>query len=108
MEGIQTLLIVVAVMGGLFILIPSLAYMYSFKGIKSKTVGDGQHGTARFLSKAEKNQVYKKVKYTPDKWREKQSHPDIPHLPSAQPCEEASLPRKSGWNSLCSLFPPLP
>ena len=70
MEGIQTLLIVVAVMGGLFILIPSLAYMYSFKGIKSKTVGDGQHGTARWATTAEKKAIYKRVKFEPKIWRE--------------------------------------
>ena len=70
MEGIQTLLIVVAVMGGLFILIPSLAYMYSFKGIKSKTVGDGQHGTARWATTAEKKAIYKRVKFEPKTWRE--------------------------------------
>ena len=70
MEGIQTLLIVVAVMGGLFILIPSLAYMYSFKGIKSKTVGDGQHGTARWATTAEKKAIYNRVKFEPKMWRE--------------------------------------
>ena len=74
-------IVLIAVFAIMFILIGGitvLSHIYNLNNIKSKTVGDGQHGTARFLSKAEKNQVYKKVKYTPDKWREKQSHPDIP------------------------------
>ena len=70
MEGIQILLIVVAVMGGLFILIPSLAYMYSFKGIKNKTVGDGQHGTARWATKNEAKEVYEHIPFEPKKWRQ--------------------------------------
>ena len=69
MERIQILLIVVAVMGGLFVLIPSLAYMYSFRGIKNKTVGDGQHGTARWATKNEIKEVYKHVPFEPKKWR---------------------------------------
>ena len=28
-----------------------LAHYYTLNGIKSKTVGDGQHGTARFATK---------------------------------------------------------
>lgn len=74
-------IVLIAVFAIMFILIGGitvLSHIYNLNNIKSKTVGDGQHGTARFLSKAEKNQVYKKVKYTPDKWRENQSHPDIP------------------------------
>ena len=30
-----------------------LAHYYTLNGIKSKTVGDGQHGTARFATKKE-------------------------------------------------------
>lgn len=36
------------VIGGL-----SLAHYYTLSGIKSRTVGDGQHGTARFSTKRE-------------------------------------------------------
>ena len=72
MEGIQTLVIVAAVMGGLFILIPSFAYMYSFKGIKNKTVGDGQHGTARWATKSEIKEVYEHVPFEPKIWRQDQ------------------------------------
>ena len=49
-----TILIAVAavmffVIGGLSL----LAHYYTLSGIKSKTVGDGQHGTARFATENE-------------------------------------------------------
>ena len=47
----------------------SLLAHYSLNNIKSKTVGDGQHGTARFATKAEIAKTYRKVKFTPELWR---------------------------------------
>ena len=41
--------IMFSVIGGLSL----LAHYYTLNGIKSKTVGDGQHGTARFATKKE-------------------------------------------------------
>jgi len=38
-----------SVIGGLSL----LAHYYTLNGIKSKTVGDGQHGVARFSNKKE-------------------------------------------------------
>ena len=38
-----------AVIGGISL----LAHYYTLNGIKSKTVGDGQHGTARFATREE-------------------------------------------------------
>ena len=50
--GNTTLLIVIAavmfaVIGGITL----ASHLYNLNGIKSKTVGDGQHGTARFATK---------------------------------------------------------
>lgn len=45
--------------GGLSLIL-LLAHIYNLNGIKSKTVGDGQHGTARFASKRELRQTYRK------------------------------------------------
>ena len=70
MEGVKILLLVAAVMGGVFVLISSLAYMYSMRGIKNKTVGDGQHGTARWAPRKEIKDVYKHVPFKPKEWRE--------------------------------------
>lgn len=52
----QTQLIGVIVMSVIFILLMVLVYCsnnYSLNGIKSKKIGDGQHGTARFATKSE-------------------------------------------------------
>jgi hypothetical protein len=43
-----------AVIGGLSL----LAHYYTLNGIKSKTVGDGQHGTARFATEKEIKDTY--------------------------------------------------
>lgn len=45
--------------------------------IKSRTVGDGQHGTARFATKKEIYEAFANVKYTPDIWR-KNNPKDLP------------------------------
>ena len=52
-SGITTLIIVGAVMFSVLGGITLLAYAYSLNNIKSKTVGDGQHGTARWMTKGE-------------------------------------------------------
>ena len=46
-----------------------LAHIYDLNHIKSKTVGDGQHGTARWATKAEIKKTYDQVPFTPEKWR---------------------------------------
>lgn len=51
---------------------------YNLNNIKSKTVGDGQHGTARFATPQEINKTFYKVIFKPDKWRK-----GI-HLPTVQ------------------------
>lgn len=57
-------------MGGLFIFITLASHLYGLNSIKSKTVGHGQHGTARWASKREIKDTYTKVPYEPSKWRE--------------------------------------
>ena len=44
--------------------------------IKSKTVGDGQHGTARFATPAEIKQTYRAIPFTPALWRQGKNLPD--------------------------------
>ncbi|MGM9682255.1 MAG: VirD4-like conjugal transfer protein, CD1115 family [Eubacteriales bacterium] len=76
MQGLTTLITVAAIMGGVFILISSLSYLYSLRQIKNKTAGNGQHGTARWASKREIHKTYKSVQFEPQKWREnKNSRP---------------------------------
>ena len=57
-------------MGGLFVFITLASHLYGLNSIKSKTVGHGQHGTARWASKREIKETYSKVPYEPSKWRE--------------------------------------
>ena len=54
---------------------------YTLNNIKSKTVGDGQHGTARFSTKAEIRKVYRQVPFTPEKWRRQAKRNALPKLP---------------------------
>ena len=70
MSGITTLIIVAAVMACTLGGVTLLAYVYNLNHIKSKTVGDGQHGTARWATKPEIRKTYAHVPYTPNKWRE--------------------------------------
>ena len=50
-------------------LISAASYMYNLNGIKSKTVGDGQHGAARFATNQELSKTFRTVKYEPKRWR---------------------------------------
>ena len=57
-----------------------LAYVYNLNHIKSKTVGDGQHGTARWATKPEIRRTYAHVPYTPSKWREQAKNGNVPTM----------------------------
>ena len=63
-----------AVIGGLVM----LSSHYTLNGIKSKTVGDGQYGTARFATEKEIREIYAHVPYEPEQWRTGK------HLPKEQ------------------------
>ena len=52
-SGIITLIIVTGSMFALFIIISTVGNYYSLNRIKNKTVGQGQHGTARWATKKE-------------------------------------------------------
>ena len=69
MQGIQILLLVAAFMGGVFVIISASAHLYSLRDFKSKTVGDGQYGTARWATRSEVKDVYTHVDFTPQEWR---------------------------------------
>ena len=53
MPNIAALITVAAVMFAVLGAITLIAHIYNLNNIKSKTVGDGQHGTARWANKAE-------------------------------------------------------
>ena len=60
-----------AVIGGISL----LSHYYTLNGIKSRTVGDGQHGTARFATEKEIRETYAHVPYEPEKWRRGENLP---------------------------------
>lgn len=52
-----------------------LSETHTLDGIKSKTVGDGQHGTARWATKKEISRTYTLVPFTPEAWRKGENLP---------------------------------
>ena len=82
MQGTQIIILFViglemfAVIG----FISLLAHYYTLNGIKSKTVGDGQHGTARFATENEIKRTYTHVPYEPEKWRRGKNLPTLQGL----------------------------
>ena len=48
---------------------------YSLNGIKTKPVGDGQHGTARWATQKEIDEAYCRVPFEPELWRKGENLP---------------------------------
>ena len=67
-------------MSVIFVLLAVLVYCsnnYSLNGIKKKTVGQGQYGTARFLTKAEIKKTYTKIPFDVENWRKGKNLPKV-------------------------------
>ena len=77
MGNYQIILFIVAGIGMMALLggLMFLSNQYSLNGIKSKTVGDGQYGTARFATEKEIRETYVRVAYEPEKWRRGENLP---------------------------------
>ena len=72
------ILLLIGVAGLMFLIIGGLAFIshyYTLNGIKSKTVGDGQHGTARWATKQEIRQTYAHIPFEPELWRQGKNLP---------------------------------
>ena len=67
-------------MFGVIGLLAMLAHYYTLNGIKSRTVGDGQHGTARWATKADIRRTYSEVAFEPENWRQGKNPPTIQGL----------------------------
>lgn len=70
--------IVIAIAGGFLLLlaiVTTVSGNYNLDGIKSKTVGDGQHGTARWATRKEIERSYKLVPFQVKKWRHGEGRP---------------------------------
>ena len=65
--------------GGLILLLAGAQWLNnraSLNNIKSRTTGDGQHGTARFATAQEMKQAYRAIPFTPELWRQGKNLPD--------------------------------
>ena len=95
MSGITILIIAAAAMiftlGGVSL----LAHVYTLNSIKSKTVGGGQHGSARWATKSEMKRVYRHIPFTPDKWRKQALNGEKPtyRLTNRKKSIEEELPQ---------------
>ena len=77
----MTPLVAVGVIGALFILLLSLlTNNYSLNNIKSKTVGDGQYGTARWATDQEIRKAYVTVPFDVASWRAGKKRPTVQGL----------------------------
>ena len=71
MDGTIILTIVATIMFAVIGGVTLASHIYNLNSIKSKTVGDGQHGTARFSTNSELRRTYKYIPYEPKVWRKK-------------------------------------
>ena len=77
----DNLWILIAAAGAMVTIIGGLALLgdhYTLNNIKSKTVGDGQHGTARWATQGEIKKTFRSVPFQTALWRKGE------RLPGAQ------------------------
>ena len=68
---------VLAVIFIAFLVMVNLLDNKSLNGIKSKKIGDGQYGTARWSTKSEIKKTFVSLPFEPDKWRKGESLPTV-------------------------------
>ena len=80
MNGLPILILVSVAMFALLTAIPLITQHYNLNHIKSKTVGDGQHGTARWATKSEIRKTYPHIPFTPEQWRREAAEGKMPSI----------------------------
>lgn len=83
MSGTVKLILVAALMFSVLGGITLIAHMYTLNSIKSKTVGDGQHGAARWATRSEIRKTYHRIPFQPERWR-KEATPSYKGKPLPQ------------------------
>ena len=66
--------------GGLLAFLLAVSFLsknYSLNNFKNKTVGDGQHGTARWATPREISKTYRTVPFRPRRWRKGEDLPTV-------------------------------
>ena len=78
----QQLIIILFAAAALLVIggVSFLSRQGSLDNIKSKPVGDGQHGTARWATPAEISKTFARVPFKPSKWRQGKDLPKIQGL----------------------------
>lgn len=94
-SGIITLIIATGTMFAMLIIISTVGNYYSLNRIKDKTVGQGQHGTARWATKKEIKRTYKQIDFKPNEWR---TNPDS--RPTEQGIIVGCKNRKNGTTAM--------
>ena len=79
-ESVTPLIAVGVVIVLFIVLLSALTNNCSLNGIKSKTVGDGQHGTARWATTQEIKKSYASVPFDVASWREGKNLPEVQGL----------------------------
>ena len=75
-----TLILLLAAVFGALAAIAAFSNRGSLDSIKSKDVGDGQHGTARWATPAEVRKTFRSVPFQPALWRKGERLPDAQGL----------------------------
>ena len=70
MNGVYLLILAAGAMVGLLIFINYATQRHNLNSIKDKTVGNGQHGTARWATGQEIKRTFHHVPFTPHAWRQ--------------------------------------
>lgn len=91
MDGIGTLVLISIVMFAVLGAITVLAHIYNLNNIKAKTVGDGQHGTARWARKEEIRKTYKHIPFEPEHWRKGENLPQVSEQGIVVGCESGKF-----------------
>ena len=74
------LILLLAVVFGALVAITTFSGRGNLDSIKSKTVGDGQHGTARWATPGEVRKIFRSVPFRPALWRKGEQLPDVQGL----------------------------
>ena len=70
MNGVYLLILAGGAMAAVFFVISVASQRHSLNGIKDRTVGNGQHGTARWATGQEVKRIFHHVPFTPVIWRQ--------------------------------------
>ena len=68
MNGVYLLILAAGAMAAVFFFITVTAQRHTLNSIKDKTVGNGQHGTARWATGQEVKRTFHHVPFTPAVW----------------------------------------